>query len=187
MWAETELSAPCRPHSCRLDASRRMRQLSASRFAIVKTVDQCFCGFEIVSFETLGEQIVHRRQELTCLFAPILVAQQPGEARGDAQFPGQSSLPARPTERLPVMIFGRRRGPGRALQQKKLAFDAQQLGNTPAVFIALGSRQRLVDCCESLGNLPSPTKPAGQLAKQPREVWLIAGLGKLLKSGAQML
>ena len=52
------------------------------------------------------------------------------------------------------MIFGRRRGSGHGLQQKKLAPDAQQLGNAPAFFIALGSRQRLVDCVQSLSNLP---------------------------------
>jgi len=50
----------------------------------------------------------------------------------------------RPVERLPELIL-RRRGSGGVLQQKKLALDAQQLGNAPAVFIALGSRQRLVD------------------------------------------
>jgi len=91
----------------------------------------------------------------------------------------------RPTERLPVVIFGRRRGSGSSLPQKKLAFDAQQLGNAPAVFIALGSRQRLLDGCEFPSNLPGPTKPFCQLAKKPREVWLEAGFGRLLKSGAQ--
>jgi hypothetical protein len=83
------------------------------------------------------------------------------------------------------MIFGRCRGSGYSLQQQKLAFDAQQLGNAPTVFIALGSRQRLVDCFESLSNLPGMTKPFRQLAEEPREVRLEADLGKLLKSGAQ--
>jgi hypothetical protein len=43
-------------------------------------------------------------------------------------------LPARPVERLPEVILGHRRGSGCALQQKQLAFDAQQLGNRPAFF-----------------------------------------------------
>ena len=94
-------------------------------------------------------------------------------------------MAARPTERLLVVIFGRRRGSGSSLQQKKLAFDAQQVGNAPAAFIALGSRERLVDCFESLGNLPGPAEPFCQLAKELREVWLEAGLGRLLKSRAQ--
>ena len=63
----------------------------------------------------------------------MLLAQQPREAGGGAQFPGQGSLPARPTERLLVVIFGRRRGSRCSLQQKKLAFDAWQLGNALAV------------------------------------------------------
>jgi hypothetical protein len=58
-----------------------------------------------------------------------------------------------------VVNFGRRRGSGSSLRQQKLASDSQQLGNAPAVFIALGSRQRLVDCFESLSNLPGTTKP----------------------------
>src|ERR1700738_5479015 len=105
-----------------------------------KTVDQCLCGFEIGSFETLGEPIVDRREKRNRLCGPILVVQQLREARGGAQFPAQGFLPARPTERLPVVIFGRRRGSGPSLQQQKLAFDAQQLGNAPEVLIALGSR-----------------------------------------------
>src|ERR1700719_1233159 len=148
----TEQAAPCRPHSRRHYASRRraaaggihQRRLT-SPLGIVKTVDQCLCGFEIGSFETLGEPIVDRREKRDRLCGPILVVQQLREARGGAQFPAQGSLPARPTERLPVVIFGRRRGSGPSLQQQKLAFDAQQLGNAPAVFITLGSRQRLVD------------------------------------------
>src|ERR1700730_15344994 len=188
----TEQAAPCRPHSRRHYASRRravpggvhQRRL-ASPLAIVKTVDQCFCGFEIGSFETLGEPIVDRREKRNRLCGPILVAQQPGEARGGAQFPGQGALPARPTERLLVVIFGRRRGYESSLQQKKLAFDAQQFGNGPAFFIAPGSRERLVDCFESLSNLPGPTKPFCQLAKETREAWLEDGLERLRKSGAQ--
>jgi hypothetical protein len=150
-----------------------------------QTIDQCLCGFEIGSFETLGEPIVDRCEKRDRLCAPILVTQQTGEARSGAQFPGQGFLAARPTERLVVVIFGRRGGSGSSLQQQKLAFDAQQLGNAPAVFIALGSRQRLVDCFESLSYLPCPTKPCRQLAKEPREVWLVAGLGKLFKRGPQ--
>jgi hypothetical protein len=44
----------------------------ASPLAIVKTVDQCLCGFEIVSFETLGEPVVDWREKRNRLCAPIL-------------------------------------------------------------------------------------------------------------------
>jgi hypothetical protein len=61
-----------------------------------------------------------------------LLAQQLGEARGGAEFPRQRALAARPVERLPEVALGRRRGSGLALQQQKLALDAQQLGREPA-------------------------------------------------------
>src|ERR1700749_1979537 len=107
----------------------------ASPLGIVKTVDQRLCGFEIVSFEALGEPIVNRREKRDRLCGPILVAQQPGEARGGAASPGQGPLRAPPTERLLVVSFGRRRGSGSSLQQKKRASDAEQLSNAPAIFI----------------------------------------------------
>src|SRR3984893_12813991 len=164
---------------------RIYQRLLASPLGIVKTVDQCFCGFKIGSFETLGEPIVDRREKRNRLCRPILLAPQLGETCGGAQFPGQGALPARPTERLLVVIFGRRRGSESLLQQKKLAPEAQQLGNAPAFFVAVGLRQRLVDCFESLSNLHGMTKPFCQLAEEPREAWLEAGLGRLRKSSAQ--
>ena len=85
------------------------------------------------------------------------------------------------------MILGRRRDSGHTLQQNKFTLNAQQLGNAPAFFIALGSRERFVYCLQSLGNLPGTTKPFCQLAKEPQDAWLGAGLGTLLKSGTQKL
>jgi hypothetical protein len=189
MWA-ARISCAAHTHTAIMPIDRpggiHQRRLG-SLLTIVKTVDQCLCVFEIGSFETLGEPIVDRREKRNRLCGPILVAQQPGVARGGAQFPGQGVLPACPIERLPVVIFGRHRGSGSSLQQKQLAPDAQQLGDTPAVFIARGSRQRLADCFESLSNLSGTTKPVCQLAEEPREVWLEADLGKLLESGVQKL
>ena len=63
-------------------------------------------------------------------------------------------MPTRPVERLPEVTLGRRRGSGRALQQKKLALDAQQFGNYPAFFGALGADDRLLDHGEPVGDLP---------------------------------
>jgi hypothetical protein len=52
-------------------------------------------------------------------------------------------LPVRPVERLPKVILGHGRGPLCALQQKKLALDAQKLGNQPAFFDVLAARDRV--------------------------------------------
>jgi hypothetical protein len=81
-----------------------LRRKVASPIGNVKTVDQCLCGFEIGSVETLGEPIVVRREERNRLCGPILAAQQPGEARGGAQFPRERALPAQlpPTFMLPL-------------------------------------------------------------------------------------
>jgi len=67
-------------------------------------------------------------------------------------------LPARPVERLPEVILGHRRGSGCALQQKQLAFDAQQLGNRPAFFGALRACVRLLDHDEPVGDLPGTAR-----------------------------
>ena len=88
----------------------------------------------------------------------MLVSPKPRETRGGAQFPGQGSLPARPVERLPEVILGRRRGSGSALQQQKLALDAQQLGNYSVFFAALGADDRLLDHDEPVGDLPGTTQ-----------------------------
>ena len=67
-------------------------------------------------------------------------------------------MPARPVERLPEVILGHRRGSGCALQQKQLAFDAQQLGNRPAFFGALRACVRLLDHDEPVGDLPGTAR-----------------------------
>ena len=148
-------------------------------------VEKRFCGLEIGRVEPFGKPVEDRLEERHRISGTGLIAQQPGQAHGGAQLPGQSALAARPTERLLVVIFGRSCGARSSLQQQKLASDAQQLGSAPAFFIALGSRERLVDCFESLGNLSGMTKPCCQLAKEPREAWLEAGLASLLKRDAQ--
>src|ERR1700738_1989492 len=177
------------PYSDQLLVSRKFwspganRLSQASPLGIVKSVDQCFCSFEIGSFETLGEPIGDRREKRNRLCGPMLVAQQPGEARGGAQFPGQGSLPVRPVERLPQVTLGRRRGFGRVLQQNELALDAQQLGDWPAFFGALGSQDRLLDRGEPVGNLPGPAPSLGH--QKPKEPWDGSDRGGFGKGGAQ--
>ncbi len=79
-------------------------------------------------------------------------------------------MPARPVERLPEVILGHRRGSGCALQQKQLAFDAQQLGNRPAFFAVLvkayagnGVRERQLSA-GGIGPLNKPLKEDDPLA-----------------------
>jgi len=50
------------------------------------------------------------------------------------------------------MLLGRRRGLRRTLPQDEFTFDAQELGDAPALLIALGSRERLVDYREPFGS-----------------------------------
>jgi hypothetical protein len=108
--------------------------------------------------ETFGEAAVNRPQQRARLRNPLLVSPKPREARGGAQFPGQGSLPARPVERLPEVVLGRRRASGLTLQQQKLAFDPQQLGNYPAFFAVLGADDRLLDRGVPVGDLPGTTR-----------------------------
>ena len=136
------------------DAATRSKLLSVRSVVLRESVEKRFCDLEIGRVEPLGEPVVDRLEERLRVGGTALIAQQPGEARGGAQFPGQRALPARPVERLPEVILGRCRGSGRALQQKKLALDAQQLGDRPAFFGALGARDRLLDRGEPVGDLP---------------------------------
>src|SRR5215472_12045531 len=65
------------------------------------------CGFQVGRVEPLGEPVVDRLEKRYCMSGTALIAQQPGKARGGAQFPAQGTLPACPVERLPEMILGR--------------------------------------------------------------------------------
>jgi hypothetical protein len=59
---------------------------------------------------------------------------------------------------------------GRALQQKKLAFDAEQLGSCPAFFAALGVDYRLLDRGEPVGDLPGTAQGlCHEGCKEPRD------------------
>ena len=51
------------------------------------------------------------------------------------------------------------------LPQDEFAFDAQEFGDAPALLIALGSRERLVDCREPFGNLAVKTEGVRNLAQ----------------------
>ena len=82
----------------------------------VQLVEEFLACLQVGCAKSFGEPLINRRQQIARLIDAVPVAQQAGEALGSAEFPGQRTLLARPVERLPKMILGRRRS-GRALQQ----------------------------------------------------------------------
>jgi hypothetical protein len=58
-------------------------------------VEQRLCLFEVGRIETLGEPVVDRCEKVMGVGAATLVAAEPGEARGGAQFPELGVLPGR--------------------------------------------------------------------------------------------
>ena len=70
-------------------------------------------GDQIGRAESFGKPVVDRLQAGDGISGSAPIAQQAGEARGSAELPGQRTLSARPVERLPEVMLGRRRGSGR--------------------------------------------------------------------------
>ena len=64
---------------------------------------------------TSRQPVVDQLKKRRRIGGTVLTTQQPGKARGGAQFPGQGTLPARPVERLAEAIIGR---DGPALSQR---------------------------------------------------------------------
>ena len=108
--------------------------------------------------ETFGETIVNGLEERQGISGTALIAQQPGKARGRAEFPGQRALPAGPVEGLPEIFFCRSLCPRGALQNNEFSFDAQQLRDTPSLFAAFRARERLGYRGEPASCLPGPTQ-----------------------------
>src|ERR1700730_10343686 len=75
-------------------------------------------------------------------------------------------LPARPIERVQKLPLGRRRGMWRTLPQDELTFDAQKLGDAPALLVALGSPERFVDYREPFGSFIVPTQGVRNLGEK---------------------
>src|SRR5205085_9477870 len=103
---------------------------------IAQLVQQLFRSDKISCAEAFGKSVIDRLESRHCSGRVALVAQQPGEARRGAEFPGQRTLSARPVERLPEVILGRRHRSGPALKQQKLPLDAQQLRLAPPLLRA---------------------------------------------------
>src|SRR5450631_1885560 len=74
-----------------------MERSFAPNFAMLPTgssqlVDECLRLFQIGSIEPLGEPVVFDREEVAGFGVATLVAAQPGEAHGGAQFPELGAL-----------------------------------------------------------------------------------------------
>src|ERR1700693_1119844 len=91
-WAERELNLIFR--------------IRPGRSRLTESVEERFCRPEVRRIEPFCKLIVERLEECDCIHRTALIAQQPGEARGGAQFPGERALPARPVERPPEVVLG---------------------------------------------------------------------------------
>src|SRR5436305_8313341 len=98
-----------------------LRRRRTPRRPLSESIEKDLCRFEIGRFEPFGKPAIDRLEGCQGVGGTALLAQQPGKARGGAQFEGKHTLPTHPVERLPEEMLGRRRGCGRALQQKELA------------------------------------------------------------------
>ena len=66
------------------------------------------------------------------------------------------------------MLLGGCRGLRRTLPQDEFTLDAQELGDAPALLIALGSRERLVDYREPFGSFSVTAEGVRNLGKKLR-------------------
>jgi hypothetical protein len=125
-------------------------------------IQKLFRRDQIGGAETFGEALVDRLEAGHGVGAAALMVQQPGEARGRAQLPSQHLLTRR-IKRLPEEILRRFRGCRRALQQEKLALEAQQLGRDPDSFGLLDPKG------ERLGEPPGLAQAFRQIAQTSQE------------------
>ena len=93
-----------------------MRRKRTTHYPLSEGVKKRLCRLQIDRVEPLGELGVDRLEGRQGIGGTALILQQPGKARGGAEFPGQSALPARQVERLPetgLRLVGRslRAGP----------------------------------------------------------------------------
>ena len=69
---------------------------------LCERVEKGLRSLQISRVEALGEAVADRLEERPRVSGTALFAQQPGEAGGGPQFPGQGAPQARPIERLSV-------------------------------------------------------------------------------------
>jgi hypothetical protein len=83
------------------------------------------------------------------------------------------------------MILGHPREIRPALLKNKIAFDAQQLGNAPARFRALGSHKSFLNRNETLGHLFRMARGFCERTEESRVTVEKPSLTKVIKSAAE--
>ena len=115
-------------------------------------VEQCLRVFEIGGAETFREQIVYRCEKLASFGTATLVAAEPPEAHGGAQFPELGLLLAGDTQRFVIQLLGRFGSP---LPQQQPAFVPVQSGLDPSLSRPFNDLQGFVQQRYGLFHLPA--------------------------------
>jgi hypothetical protein len=107
--------------NCRVvsEAGIRTRLLRMQIPGSRRRVEQRFRRFEVLCGEAFGEPAVDRGQEVAGFGVTALVAAEPGEAHGGAQFPEFGFLLLGNVEGFAIQFLG---GVGMPLPQQQLAF-----------------------------------------------------------------
>src|SRR6516162_2300425 len=114
---------------------------------------------QIGSVEAFGEPAVDRSEEVAGFGAAALIAAQPGEAPGSAQFPELSLLLLGDAQGVTIQFLG---GVGMSLPLQQLAFAPIQVCCEPALACALNDLQRIVQQSQGLFDLPCDLTCASQ-------------------------
>src|SRR5438132_986995 len=115
-----------------------------------KLVQQRLCLFQIGGVEAFGEPAVDRREEVAGFVAPILIAAEPGEADGGAQFPELGLLLHGDAQGFVIHLLG---GLGMPLPQQQLAFVPVQLRCELALACSFDDPQPIVQQAQTLFSL----------------------------------
>src|SRR6516165_11037662 len=122
-------------------------------------VEQRLCVFEIGGVEAFGKPAVDRGEQLACFMVATLVAAEPGEAHGGAQFPELGLLLPGDAQGFAIQLLG---DIGMTLPQQQLALVSIQLGCEPALPRPFDNMQGIVEEGRGLFNLPCNLACPGQ-------------------------
>src|SRR5262249_18472707 len=140
---------------------------------------------EICGAEALGEAPIDMCQGFARIARAALRPPEPRQARRTAELPRQRPMSASAVERALEVVRGDDAGRRRALGQAGLAFEAQQLGEAPALFVVLRSGERLVDRRQALSDLPSDGEALCERRQESCEVLDELGVALVLDTGAE--
>src|SRR6516225_10004309 len=130
-----------------------------SRRLPTQFVEQRLCVFEVGGVEAFGEPVVDRREQVLRFGVATLVAAEPSEARGGAQFPEFGLLLSGNAQSFLTELLGCL---GMPLPQQQLASVPIQLRREPPFSCPIHHLQPLVQQAQGLFNLPCDRTCAGQ-------------------------